>query len=605
MKRNAFVLTALLGGAVIGCSEPMSIIRMPDGGGTDGGGGACMNGQWQCVPGSQMARQCDGRGGFSAQVDCSAQGAGRTCINGIGCAVCTPNMARCKDGDLNTTQQCAPDGSGWVDGATCDMANGEYCRAGVCVTRCGDLGNSYLGCDYWPTVTSNPVDRRFSFAVAVANPNTYDVNVRIEGGALTTPRERIVAAGRVQQIELPWVSRLSNNATDTTPATSARVAGGAYRLRSNGPVAVYQFSPLQFQRVPGVNTGDNFSYTNDASLLLPQNVLANQYIVVGTSNGPSTWDTPFYSGSFVSIVGAQNEGTNSVSVRLTAPVIDPANPTRMLPVGEHRFDLDRGEVLQLIMPDVRGELTGTLINASAPVAVFSGNHCTSVPLTQAACDHVEEQLFPTTTWGRTYAVTPFRDRPTNVAHLIRIVAQRDGVTLTFDGIAAPSACNRMLNQGQFCEFETMTPFQVTGSQPIMVAQFMRGLGNNPVCGCAGGICARRPDCVADPAMVLEVPTDQYRANYNFLIPDSYEQNYINVIAPRGAMVTLDGNMLMGTPVNVGSNLVVYYLNVPAGAHELKTMTNVERVGLKVYGVASFTSYAFPGGLDLAPISPPG
>ncbi len=35
------------------------------------------------------------------------------------------------------------------------------------------------------------------------------------------------------------------------------------------------------------------------------------------------------------------------------------------------------------------------------------------------------------------------------------------------------------------------------------------------------------------------------------------------------------------------------------------MTDLERFGLKVYGVASFTSYAFPGGLDLAPISPPG
>lgn len=529
---------------------------------------------------------------------------GRSCITGVGCAVCSPNTTRCKDGDLNTTQQCAADGSGWVDGQTCDAANGEYCRGGSCVTRCGDLGSSYLGCDYWPTVTSNPVDNRFSFAVAVANPNTYDVNVRIEGGALTTPRERIIAAGQVQQIELPWVTRLSNNSGTAAP-TSARVAGGAFRLRSNGPVAVYQFNPLQFQRVAGVNTIDNFSFTNDASLLLPQNVLAQQYIVVATSNGPSTWDTPFFSGSFVSIVGAQNEGTNSVSVRLTAPVIDPANPTRQLAAGEHTFDLDRGEVLQLVMGNVAGDLTGTIINASGPVAVFSGNSCTSIPHTTPACDHVEEQLFPTTTWGKTYAVTPFRDRPTNVAHVVRIVAQRDGVMLTFDGIATPASCNRMLNQGQFCEFETMTPFQVTGTQPIMVAQFMRGLGSAPQCQCTSLSCPRRPDCVADPAMVLEVPTDQYRNSYNFLIPDSYEQNYINVTAPRGAMVMLDGNMLMGTPANVGSNLVVYYVNVRAGQHELKTMTAVERVGLKVYGVASFTSYAFPGGLDLAPISPPG
>ncbi|MFO0562112.1 MAG: IgGFc-binding protein [Polyangiales bacterium] len=376
-------------------------------------------------------------------------------------------------------------------------------------------------------------------------------------------------------------------------------------------MAVYQFNPLRFQRVAGSTTADNFSFTNDASLLLPQNVLANQHIVVTARNerfvgefGEVSWAS-----AFVTIVGAQNEGTNTVTVRLTAPVIDPANPARTLS-GEQNFDLDRGEVLQLMAAPQAGDLTGTLVNSSGPVAVFAGHDCARIPTGNPACDHLEEQLFPTTTWGKTYAVTPFRDRPTNVAHVVRIVAQRDGVTLSFDGIAAPAACNRMLNQGQFCEFETQTPFQVTGSQPIMVAQFMRSLGSDPQCQCQTDLsgrttCPRLAKCVADPAMVLEVPTDQYRNSYNFLIPDSYEQNYINVIAPRGAMVTLDGNMLMGTPANVGSNLVVYYLNVPAGQHELKTMSNVERVGLKVYGVASFTSYAFPGGLDLAPISPPG
>lgn len=607
MKRISFGLIALLG-SLVGCSEPMSIIRMPDGGGTDGGSGTCTNGQWQCVPGSQTARQCDGRGGFSAQVDCTAMG--RSCIAGVGCGVCNPNATRCKEGEPNTTQQCASDGSGWVDGQTCDVANGAFCRGGACVTRCGDLGNSYLGCDYWPTITTNAqLSDSFYFAAVVANPNTYDVNVRIEGGALTSPRERVIAAGQVVDIALPWVGSLSNNVRcgDACEPTSARAASGAFRLRASGPVAVYQFNPLQFASVPSPRTIDDFSFTNDASLLLPQNVLGTQYIVVGTSNGPNTWNTsPFYSGSFVSIVGAQNEGTNDVTVRLTAPVQDPANPTRTLAAGEHTFQLDRGEVLQLVMPRVRGDLTGTLINASGPIAVFSGNSCTSVPSTQPACDHVEEQLFPTTTWGKTYAVTPFRDRPTNVAHVVRIVAQRDGATLTFDGITAPAACNRTLSQGQFCEFETMQAFQVTGSQPIMVAQFMRGLGNNPNCvpDFAGNL-PNRPDCVADPAMVLEVPTDQYRSNYNFLIPNTYQQNYINVTAPRGAMITLDGNMLMGTTMNVGANLVMYTINVAPGQHTIRSMTDVERFGLKIYGVASFTSYAFPGGLDLAPISPPG
>lgn len=541
-------------------------------------------------------------------VDCSAT-PGRSCINGIGCAVCTPGAQQCKAGDPNTTQECAMDGSGWVDGQTCDMTNGEYCRGGRCVTRCGDLGSSYLGCEYWPTITTNSyLKSGFAFSIVIANPNTYDVNVRMEGGSLSSPRERIVRAGQVERIDTAFLAALSNN--DTRSCTldrsdpsdpkcladrSAKVTAGAFRLTSNGPVAVYQFNPIEFSKAPGSLRYDDLSFTNDASLLMPQNVLGRQYIAVTAAAG----------GAFVSVVGVQAEGTNSVEIRTTASVFDPASPGRTLPAGTHTFSLERGEVLQLIESSGRGDLTGTLINSSGPVAAFSGNNCTQIPLGTPACDHLEEQLFPTTTWGRTYAVTPLRDRPTQVDHIIRIVAQRDGVTLSFNGIAPPAACNRMLNQGQFCEFQTRQPFQVTGSQPILVAQFMRGLGSSQTCAISGGIAPNRPDCVADPAMVLEVPTDQYRSNYNFLIPSTYQQNYINVTAPVGAMILLDGNMLMGTPTPVGANLVMYNVNVSPGAHNIRAMTDVERFGLKVYGVASYTSYAFPGGLDLAPISPPG
>jgi hypothetical protein len=607
-------MAGVLAGAA-GCSEPMSIIRPTVDGGMDGGGGGgtCENGQWECVGGTQQARQCNGRGGYLRTVDCSTMG--RSCIAGIGCGVCRPGATQCKEGALNTTQECAMDGSGWIDGQTCDEANGEYCRGGRCVTRCGDLGNTYLGCEYWPTITTNHLlDNGFFFSAVIANPNGYDVNVRVEGGSLTSPRERVIPAGQVGRIDLPWVSALSNNDPARCPITgcvprSARVPSGAFRLRSNGPVAVYQFNPLQFARVPNPRTQDDFSFTNDASLLLPQNVLGKQYIAVGTTNGPLGWlpagAPPAYTGAFLSIVSAQNEGTNNVTVRLTAPVQDPANPTRTLPIGEHSFQLDRGEVLQLVMPNIPGDLTGTRIDSELPIAVFSGNSCTSSPMNQPACDHVEEQLFPTTAWGRTYAVTPVRDRPTAVSHFVRIIAQRDGVTLTFDGISAPASCARTLNQGQFCEFESREAFQVTGSQPILVAQFLRGLGSNPVCQCNGSTCPIRPDCVGDPAMVLEVPTDQYRNFYNFLIPDSYQQNYVNVTAASGAMITLDGNPIAGASIPTGSNLVTYFLNVPPGQHTLRAATPSERFGIKVYGVASFTSYAFPGGLDLAAISPPG
>ena len=39
--------------------------------------------------------------------------------------------------------------------------------------------NSYIGCDYWPTVTLNPVWPMFDYAVAVSNPQTSAVTVTV------------------------------------------------------------------------------------------------------------------------------------------------------------------------------------------------------------------------------------------------------------------------------------------------------------------------------------------------------------------------------------------------------------------------------------------
>jgi hypothetical protein len=49
---------------------------------------------------------------------------------------------------------------------------------------------------------------------------------------------------------------------------------------------------------------------------------------------------------------------------------------------------------------------------------------------------------------------------------------------------------------------------------------------------------------------------------------------------------------------------VLTLPVTAGAHRLRSGAG-QGVGIKVYGIAPYTSYMYPGGLDLQLISPPG
>ena len=40
---------------------------------------------------------------------------------------------------------------------------------------------SYVGCDYWPTVTANAVWSDFDFAVVIANTGTTDASVTVTG----------------------------------------------------------------------------------------------------------------------------------------------------------------------------------------------------------------------------------------------------------------------------------------------------------------------------------------------------------------------------------------------------------------------------------------
>ena len=44
----------------------------------------------------------------------------------------------------------------------------------------------------------------------------------------------------------------------------------------------------------------------------------------------------------------------------------------------------------------------------------------------------------------------------------------------------------------------------------------------------------------DPAMTISVPTEQYRKAYSFHAPTNYESNFVNITAPTGANITLDG-----------------------------------------------------------------
>jgi hypothetical protein len=546
-----------------------------------GGGGSAL-----CLPGAihcdgAVAAICDGHGGFTDTVACPA--AQPVCVDGIGCLACAPGTGSC-DGETGTF--CRGDGSGFASEA-CDPVQGMLCNhdTGRCDGACGlaALGQSYIGCDYFPTVTANVADSAvFHFAVTVSNTSKLPAAVTVTRG-LATIAAVMVAPHSVEVVILPWNEALKGptSAYLAPFPGSIAVAQGAYRLRSTQPVTVVQWSPLEYQ------SGGELSYSNDSSLLLPATTWTGTYRVAARHH--------FKSASGFYAVTAREDGTTVTVTPGPGGGIVKSGIAGIGTDGSGQVLLDAGDVIEVVTdgaenPADPDDVTGTLVSADKPVQVIAGHQCTYVPDEIGACDHLEESMFPYETLASKYLVaaplSPSGDGSLKPER-VRIVATQAGTTLTYDP-PQPGAPAAIDLAGGWVEVpDTLATFQVSASHPVLVAQYMEG---QELSGGAG-----------DPSLSLAVSPSQYRTSYLFHAPPSYASNYVNITAAVGAQVFLDGQLVPAESFaptgNTGfavSRQALY--TAGSGAH---TASSSAPFGITVYGYGQYTSYWYPGGSNLA------
>jgi hypothetical protein len=252
--------------------------------------------------------------------------------------------------------------------------------------------------------------------------------------------------------------------------------------------------------------------------------------------------------------------------------------------------LNQGDVLEAISTHNNTSLSfgvdisGTTVQATAPVQVISGHSCANIPTQSTGyCDHLEEAMFPKETLGFDYLVT-FPAAPTGTSpHVIRIAATAPGTMVTFD---PPISSPLTLDPGQApAQIADVTQdVHIVATAPIIVAQYMQGSTSVP-------------SARGDPSISLAIPTDQYRINYLFLAPATYDQNFVNIIAPATAVITLDGQPVTAqwTPIGTSGFSVARVQLSNAQSH---TADGTEPFGIVTYGYGVDTSYMYPGGLDL-------
>lgn len=599
----------------------------PDGSvGWDGPGpNQCVPGQPGCLGNLHFVCGPDGQTRLE-EVTCPT-----LCDAQLGCVTCLPGTRQCVG---SVSQVCDSTGSGWAFGRDCADWSVTCGPDGYCEDLCAEAERtaSNVGCEYWPVALANTTELSpavFDYRVVVANPSPQDAHVRFSRAG-TQIAETTLPPGGLEAIVLPWVDGQSF-AIGQGDWRSLVVADGAYRVLSDVPVIATQYNPFEYS-VDGV-----FSYTNDASLLLPVHVLTGAY--VGASWVPLSrrtcseapvvgcdWSSIRYPG-YLAIVGISPEPT---AVTLTAAGEIQADAAgriaRTSKGGSVSFALARGEVAHVTVApppecvagrpgynslvecetvpfvgelcdyfdtcsETDHDLTGTRVSADGPVEVFGGHTCAYVPHTSQACDHLEEQMPPIQTWGADYVGAPMGDGGITGRNIVRVVAAFDGTVVTVTP-AQGGVNGGTLGAGQYLQFDATTPYRVQGSRSIMVAQYL-----------VGQYASDPPAARGDPAVTVLAPAEQYRSDYTFILPTSYNagtngQNHILVIRPPGLAITLDGAPLAAAFQPIGDREIGVAL-LDGGTHHT---TASEPFGLIAYGMGSFTSYATPAGLDLESIT---
>jgi hypothetical protein len=625
----------------------------------DPGPPICVLGERRCS-GARLetcVRGLDGRPGYGLETDCAATGL--ACASpALGCRTCVPGSTTCGGDRQDRVDTCRADGSGYDPGPLCE-GQGRACRFGICDDLClvARSRRSNVGCEYWAvqldnariSASSNATAQQY--AVVVSNPQpdvAADVVVEQDDAAPGEEAKiRVVAKARIlpRNLEVFLLGpRWVDGSTDVsgTGETHTALTRGAYRITSDVPIIAYQFNPLE-----NVNV-----FSNDASLLKPVEAIGSNvsYVVVGwpqtiARDPDPSRDFALDLRAFLTIVGTR--ATTTVKIRSSTAIVGGGGIPAVAAGETFERVLGPFEVLNLETGGFQADFTGTTIESTEPVVVFSGSEASDAPawrdLSSRSCcaDHLEEQLDPARTAGRRFVVAraPNRSRaiiaagatgigPFDEPQYVRIVAVSGGrtrvrTTLPRDGQLDSFVLDGV---GAFKELEVREDLAIEtdGAVHVGVVQASQEAAGIPR-GLPGG----------DPSLLMVPPAEQFRSEYVFLTPDKYAFDFVTIMAPRGTRLLFDGapfdddacvrsfvapapSPITGAVLGEGYEILNCQLSFPVidprapaarqilpgrqndGVHRLQAD---RPVGLVVYGFDAFVSYAYAGGTELETLSP--
>jgi hypothetical protein len=389
-----------------------------------------------------------------------------------------------------------------------------------------------------------------------------------------------VGAGAVTNVSIPL---------ETMIIHYDEVETNAIHITASQPVSVYGFDYLQngsaaFTGYPTTLLGTNYCVMARAAAANNPGWYS-QLAVVATADDTTVWITP-----------STNAGLEAYDGTIYT--------------NAYSKTLNQWQTYQINSSDYTGDVTGTRITSSKPIAVFAGASAADVPDDNTAAGNplVQEQL-PVAQWGTNVVAMSFAGRLNGDTYRVlaansNTVVTNTGTVVTVINANAPygpwtvTTSNEVVtvtitNAGQFYDIIVDGPVQFQSTKPIQVAQFANGVASdNP------------PFKYGDPCEILLLPIGHYLETNtvvtltNDYVTGDFGENFLNLIVAQSAITNtlVDGSHIastnfvaIGTSGYYGAQLTV----TNSGAH---TVSSSQPVGVEVYGFGFDDAYGYFGGV---------
>lgn len=392
-----------------------------------------------------------------------------------------------------------------------------------------------------------------------------------------------------QSVEFAIPSYIVQNyqkADTSAPYPDAIYRSFAIYIKSEEPVSVYCLS--------------KFSTISDGYLALPVSSLSSKYVVSSSkdiSNNSEQW-LPGYT----SIIAAFDK--TEVTFYLAGN--DSSQTAGGIRFGTSKTVLlNKGDIWLIASKGKNEDLSGSVIEANLPLAVISGNYCTSFEgAALDGCSYTVEMEIPDYCYGKKYHLISF---PQFQKSFVRVSSfnknaniKIDGTRLDFfdfdDNTERPSFT-------KIFEINTTTPHTIESDEEIIATQYNA---------------SSKGDSIASaPFQISLIPVEQYSNEMIFNIPKIFDENenlipsYVSLIFESDAgeiPECLEFGMEINTvivwekfnsmslqiaPYPDSNSENVYFtttLELPAGTYKLRSCKNISAYQ---YNPTPSSAYGFP------------